>query len=78
MLAAYGRPSPSTEIVLSMRQVTRNLDVQAIRASLLRLQRQGTTINRLQADEEDSSDNDDILPDLLEAADTDGNEEKRN
>jgi hypothetical protein len=61
-----------------MRQVTRNLDVQAIRASLLRLQRQGTTINRLQADEEDSSDNDDILPDLLEAADTDGNEEKRN
>ena len=66
MLAAYGRPSPSTEIVLSMRQVTRNMDVQAIRASLLRLQRQGTTVNMQQADDEETSDNDD-MPRLVTA-----------
>jgi len=78
MLAPYSRRSPSEQIALLMRRGTQSTNSRSIRASLLRIQRQGTTINRLQADEEDSSDNDDILPGLLEAADMDGNEEKRN
>jgi len=42
------------------------MDVQAIRASLLRLQRQGTTVNMQQADDEETSDNDD-MPRLVTA-----------